>query len=515
MNDIALIPQPRSLTAGAGMFEITPQTRISANPAATETAQHFADWLRKATGYPLRVEAATDTSAANTITLILGESVAEAEGYQLTVTPDNIRIEAATAAGLFYGTQTLRQLLPVEIESDSPASGIQWTIPAVTIEDSPRFRWRGMHLDVGRHLYPVAFIKKYIDLMALYKLNTFHWHLTEDQGWRIEIKQYPRLTEVGAWRDASPYPADRTKLDGQRYGGFYTQDEVREVVAYAQARGITVVPEIEMPGHALAALASYPELGCLEEGYQIRTFWGIADDAFCAGNEDVYTFLENVLAEVLELFPSEFIHIGGDECRKGRWEACPKCQAMIQREGLKDEHELQSYFVRRIEKYLNAQGRRLIGWDEILEGGLAPNATVMSWRGAAGGIEAASQGHDVVMTPNTHCYFDYYQSEDTENEPPAIGRYLPLERVYQFDPVAGVPADKAQHVIGGQGSVWTEYLPTSDLVEYMAYPRVIALAETIWSDPAGRDYDEFLSRLRVHLQRLDALHVNYRDPARD
>ncbi|MAS38320.1 MAG: beta-N-acetylglucosaminidase [Anaerolineaceae bacterium] len=514
MNQPAIIPQPRSLATGSGAFEVNADTRIIADSALASTAGHFADWLRGATGFALPVEAAGD-NAANTIRLVVDPAADTGEeGYQLTVTADQIEVRAADTAGVFYGTQTLRQLLPVAVESDSPVSGVSWVVPALTIQDGPRFRWRGLHLDVGRHLFPVAFIKKYIDLMALYKLNTFHWHLTEDQGWRIEIKQYPKLTEVGAWREASPYPADRTKLDGQRYGGFYTQDEVREIVAYAQARSITVVPEIEMPGHAVAALASYPELGCVGEGYKVRTYWGIADDVYCAGNEDVYTFLENVLTEVLDLFPSEFIHIGGDECPKVRWEVCPKCQAKIKQEGLKDEHELQSYFIRRMEKFLNDKGRRLIGWDEILEGGLAPNATVMSWRGAKGGIEAASAGHDVVMTPNTHCYFDYYQAEDTENEPPAIGRYLPLDHVYMFNPTDGVPADKAHHVIGGQGSVWTEYLPTSELVEYMAYPRTLALAETVWSDLDERDYDEFSARLQQHLKRLDKLNVNYRDPGK-
>ncbi|MBZ0293304.1 MAG: beta-N-acetylhexosaminidase, partial [Anaerolineae bacterium] len=423
-----------------------------------------------------------------------------------------INLDASSIAGLLNGMQTLRQLLPSEIESSTTVTSVAWQVPAVTIEDAPRFVWRGLHLDVGRHFFPVADIKKWLDVIALYKMNVFHWHLTEDQGWRIEIKQYPRLTEVGAYRAASPYPADRKRLDGQPYGGFYTQAEVKEVVAYAQTLGITVVPEIEMPGHSIAALAAYPDLGCVGEDYQVRTFWGIEDDVFCAGNEDVYTFVENVLDEVLDLFPSEFVHIGGDECPKVRWEACPKCQAAIKREGLKDEHELQSYFIHRIEKFLNARGRRLIGWDEILEGGLAPNATVMSWRGSKGGIEAANAGHDVVMTPNTHCYLDYYQSEDHDNEPPAIGGYLPLENVYAFDPTAGIEPEQAQHVLGGQGNVWTEYIPTSELVEYMTFPRLLAIAEAVWSPIEVRDYDDFLQRLKGQLARLDQLDVHYRNP---
>jgi hexosaminidase len=508
---LALIPQPQQIALGTGTFTLDASTSIQAAAGAEGVAQYLAHLLRPATGLPLPVMSAV---AQNRIVLTLTPDAADLgrEGYRLSVDAAGVDIRAAQPAGLFYGVQTLRQLLPPEIESAAAVQGVSWTIPAVTIADQPRYGWRGLHLDVGRHFFPVAFIKKYIDLMALHKLNVFHWHLTEDQGWRIEIKKYPRLTEVGAHRRESPIPANRNQGDGKPYGGFYTQDEVREVVAYAQERFITVVPEIEMPGHALAALASYPELGCVGHGYEVRTRWGIAEDVFCAGNEDVYTFLENVLAEVLALFPSEFIHIGGDECPKVRWEACPKCQAAIRREGLANEHELQSYFIRRMEAYLNAQGRRLIGWDEILEGGLAPNATVMSWRGSAGGIEAATAGHDVVMTPNTHCYFDYYQSQDKASEPPAIGGYLPLETVYEFDPTAGIPADKTGHVLGGQGNVWTEYLPTSELVEYMAYPRTVALAETVWSAPAERDYDAFLQRLAAHLRRLDRLGVKYRSP---
>jgi hexosaminidase len=360
-------------------------------------------------------------------------------------------------------------------------------------------------------MYPVPFIKKFVDLLALHKYNIFHWHLTDDQGWRIEIKQYPKLTEIGSQRAATPIPADRRQLDGKPYGGYYTQEEIKAVVTYAQERFITVVPEIEMPGHAVAALASYPELGCRGAGYEVRTTWGIAKDVFCAGNDAVFTFLENVLTEVLALFPSEYIHVGGDECPKDRWQECPKCQARIQAEGLADEHELQSYFIQRIERWLNAQGRRLIGWDEILEGGLAPNATVMSWRGSQGGIEAANAGHDVVMSPTTHCYFDYYQSQDQANEPPAIGGFLPLEKVYSFNPLPEeIAPDQAHHILGGQGNVWTEYLPRQEQVEYMTYPRATALAEVVWSEPARRDYDDFLARLEPHLRRLASLKVNYR-----
>jgi hexosaminidase len=505
MSIATLIPQPQSLTAGAGQFTISPETVIIAAGDAVQVAELLATQLRSATGYDLPIKAEGEN--AITLALIEGE---KSEGYNLTVTENAINIEATSGIGLVYCVQTLRQLLPVAVES-SEVVDIQWQVPAVTITDAPRFSWRGLHLDVGRHCFDVAFIKKFIDLMVLYKFNTFHWHLTEDQGWRIEIKKYPKLTEIGSIRAETPIPANRNQGDGKPYGGFYTQDEIREVVAYATERYITVVPEIEMPGHAVAALASYPEFGCVGKDYQVRTRWGIAEDVFCAGKESVFTFLEDVLTEVLDLFPSEFIHIGGDECPKVRWKVCPDCQARIKAEGLADEHELQSYFIQRMEKWLNARGRRLIGWDEILEGGLAPNATVMSWRGSQGGIDAANAGHDVVMSPTTYCYFDYYQSEDKEAEAPAIGGYLPLQHVYAFEVIpADIDPAKAHHVLGGQGNVWTEYIPTSEQVEYMTYPRALALAEAVWTYPAERNFDEFRSRLARHLPRLDALNVNYR-----
>lgn len=505
-----IIPLPQRMTPGEGHFSITEATRIKTDDAAQGVAETLAAMLRRATGFPIPVESGGAEAGAIALTTAGADESLGAEGYALTVTPEQVEIRAPQPAGVFYGVQTIRQMLPAAIESETAVAGVDWTLPAVSIQDFPRFRWRGLHLDCGRYMFPVEFVKKFIDLMALHKLNTFHWHLTEDQGWRMEIKQYPKLTEIGSKRKASPYPADRHTLDGKPHEGFYTQEDAKEIVAYAAERFITVVPEIEMPGHAVAALASYPELGCVGEGYEVRQFWGIAEDVFCAGNEEVFTFLQNVLDEVLELFPSEYIHIGGDECPKVRWENCPKCQARIKEEGLADEYELQSYFIRRMEKYLNDKGRRLIGWDEILEGGLAPNATVMSWRGTQGGIDAAMAGHDVVMSPNTYVYLDYYQSEDTANEPPAIGGFVPLEKTYAFDPVEGLPEDKAGYVIGGQGNVWTEYMPTSQQVEYMTYPRASAMAEAIWSDPALHNYDDFLSRLKPHLARLDKLSVNYR-----
>ena len=503
MNDetLALVPQPRSLQREAGVFAFTAATRIQAAAGPQGAAQRCAGLLRAATGLPLPLT--QNEGATNYLRLTLSSDI-DAEGYRLHVTPEAIALQAADEAGLWYGAQTLRQLLLTEDAAP--------VLPCLRIEDAPRYRWRGLHLDVGRHLYPLDFLYKTLDLMALHKLNLFHWHLTEDQGWRIEIKGWPRLTEVGAQRAESPLPADRNTLDDQPYGGFYSQDEVRALVAYARDRHITVLPEIEMPGHAQAALASYPQLGCRGAGYEVRRRWGISDEVFCAGNDEVFDFLESVLNEVMALFPGEFLHIGGDECPKTRWAACPKCQERMRQEGLRDEEELQSWFIRRIEGFLRRKGRRLVGWDEILDGGLAPGATVMSWRGADGGIAAASAGHDVVMSPNTHCYFDYYQRADVENEPPAIGGYLPLERVYEFDPVAGISEQQQAHVLGGQGNVWTEYLPQEALVEYMTWPRAAALAEALWTAPSPRDYADFQRRLRGHLPRLRRLGVNYCDP---
>ena len=347
--------------------------------------------------------------------------------------------------------------------------------------------------------------------MAFYKFNIFHWHLTEDQGWRLEIKKYPRLTEIGSQRAETAIPHTPDQWDGKPYGGYYTQDEAREIVAYAAERGITVVPEIELPGHSLAALAAYPELGCLGRGYQVGASWGIEPNIYCAGNDQVFVFLKDVFEEALELFPAQFIHIGGDEAPKERWENCPKCQARIKAEGLADEDELQSWFIRQIESWLSERGRRLVGWDEILEGGLAPNATVMSWRGSDGGIAAANAGHDVVMTPNTYCYLDYYQHEDWTREPPAIARTLTLPQVWQFAVIPDkIAADKRHHILGGQGNIWTEYIPDSQQVEYMAYPRAIAIADILWNHPQERSFDALAERLKAHLPCLDALNINYR-----
>jgi hexosaminidase len=519
MRNGCIIPKPLELVRLDGAFSLKPGTPIQVAGEARAVAAYLQDLIRRATGgLPELTE--TGAGQARPGTILLTTATAEPglgdEGYALSVTSDSVTMRAPQAAGLFYAVQTLRQLLPPEIENRTGGSPRAWDIPALAITDRPRFPWRGLMLDVARHCFPVEFVKRFIDLLAMHKLNVLHWHLTDDQGWRVEIEKYPRLVEIGSRRQATPFPADRRRLDGIPYAGFYTQAQIQEVVQYAADRFVTLVPEIEMPGHALAALASYPELGCTGGPYAVGTYWGIQEDVFCAGNERVYAFLEDVLDEVIRLFPGQFVHIGGDECPKRRWQGCPKCQAMIKQTGLKDESELQSYFVKRMESALAGMGRRLIGWDEILEGGLAPHASVMSWRGIQGGIAAAAAGHDVVMSPTSHCYFDYYQSEDQAKEPPAIFGFIPLEKVYAYQPVPSeLPPDQAAHILGAQGNVWTEYMPHGRQVEYMTYPRACALSEVVWSSPPSPDYQEFLGRLRVHLTRLDALGVHFRDPFSD
>ncbi len=511
----SVIPQPVQMEVGRGGFDLDADTRIVlSNPTNLEVQQLTESWarpIRATSGFALLLVDTPDDAPSNMITLRLSQDAPHpVEGYRLNVTSDAVTVEAKTPAGLFYGLQTLTQLL-----FGDHTSG--WSVPVVQIVDAPRFAYRGMHLDVGRHFFPVAFVKKYIDLLAMYKMNKFHWHLTEDQGWRIEIKKYPKLTEIGAYRQETVMGKNFERFDrpyvgdGKPHGGFYTQDEVREVVAYARARYIDVIPEIEMPGHATAALAAYPEFACTDGPFDVPTTWGIFEDVFCP-KEETFQFLEDVLTEVIALFPSQYIHIGGDEVPKVRWQESEVAQEVISREGLADEDELQSYFIKRIESFLQAQGRRLIGWDEILEGGLAPDATVMSWRGMEGGIEAARQGHDVIMTPTSHCYFDYYQA-DPEQEPLAIRGLTPLEKVYSFEPVPEMlSAEDAEHILGAQGNVWTEYMATTDYVEYMVFPRMLALSEVVWSPPDLRNWEGFVQRLPDHLRHLDALGVNYRQP---
>lgn len=424
------------------------------------------------------------------------------ESYKLSIDKKLIRLEAATLQGVIHGVQTLSQLLMNKSKIE---------IACMTIEDEPRFSYRGIHLDVSRHFFDVDYIKKFIDLLSKYKINNFHWHLTDDQGWRIEIKKYPLLTVKSAFRKETligHYDSTPQSFDGKTYGGFYTQQEIKEVVRYATARQINIIPEIEMPGHARAAVSAYPELGCTGEKIDVATKWGVFEDVFCP-NEKTFTFLENVLAEVIELFPSRYIHIGGDECPKKQWKESQLCQDMIKKKKLKDEHGLQSYFIKRIEKFINSKGRQIIGWDEILEGGLAPNATVMSWRGEEGGILAAQLNHKVIMTPTDYCYFDYYQSKGSD-EPLAIGGYLPLEKVYKYEPLPkGLPKEKHKYILGTQGNLWTEYIGNPSKLEYMLLPRMQAIAEVGWTQPSQKSYDNFLKRLKHHFIFWDNYKVNY------
>ena len=416
------------------------------------------------------------------------------EAYQIQVKSNRIVIGTNSESGVFYAAQTLRQMIP----NIRRAKVIQ--IPVCQIDDAPRFKYRGMHLDVCRHFYSVEFVKKYLDLMARYKLNTFHWHLTEDQGWRIEIKKYPQLTEIGGWR---------IEEDGSRYGGFYTQDEIREVVKYAAERQIIIIPEIEMPGHSRAALAAYPQFSCSGKRLPVANQWGVFEHVYCAGNDSVFTFLENVLDEVIDLFPGTYIHIGGDECPKAAWRSCAKCQARMKAEGLSNEHELQSYFIKRIEKYLVAKGRKLIGWDEILEGGLAPEATVMSWRGIRGGIAAAKQQHNVIMTPGSHCYFDHYQA-DRRYEPKAIGGYTSLKKMYSYEPVPQeLTQEESRFILGAQANLWTEYIPTENYLEYMLLPRMLALSEVNWTQPENKSWEDFQRRLQPQFGYFLSQGINF------
>ena len=473
-----------------------------------EIAGYLNYLLDRFAGFSLEVIDETDKPARNSIYIELGNHPdLAAEGYHLAVNKKGVTISGSDEAGCFYGIITLSQMISKQDESI--------VVPPVEIVDYPRFKWRGVHLDVCRHFFPAEFIKKYLDIMAFHKMNTFHWHLTEDQGWRIEIKKYPKLTEIGAWRDQTMvghYSDEPRTYDGKRHGGFYTQEEIAEIIQYATDRFITIVPEIEMPGHAKAAIAAYPELGVTGEKVKVKEEWGISPYIYNVEDE-TFTFLEDVLTEVIELFPGEYIHIGGDEAIKDQWKSSRAIQNKIKELGLKDEHELQSYFIKRIENFLNSKGKRLIGWDEILEGGLAPNATVMSWRGTEGGITAAKQHHEVVMTPTSHCYFDYYQSEDKENEPLAIGGFLPLEKVYELEPVPGVLTDEeAKYIIGAQANVWTEYIATGDKVEYMLLPRLSALSEVVWTPKEKKDWADFRTRLDRQVGLYDKLEWNYRKP---
>jgi hexosaminidase len=494
-----IVPRPMKLEWQDGSVELDATTEIVYVFRRGEEveAKMLASLLRPATGlslpvrWPDSVDPYRNQAAVILILDTALEPVLGKEGYRLDVQRDPpwIRITASKPAGFFYGGQTLLQLLPPAIHARTKQQGVKWTVPCCKIEDKPRFPWRGLLLDEGRHFFGKEFVKHTIDLLAFHKMNTLHWHLTEDQGWRIEIKKYPKLTEIGSWRD-------ETEHDGKRYGGFYTQDDIREIVAYAAKRHVTIVPEIEMPGHSLAALTAYPQFSCTGGPFKVRTIWGVEKDVYCAGNDAAFAFIFDVLDEVIGLFPSTYIHIGGDECPKDRWRKCPKCQARIKAEGLKDERELQSYFIRRIEEHLASKGRRLIGWDEILEGGLPPKATVMSWRGMNGAMAAAESGHDYVATPNTHCYI---------NRPYA---QISLETAYSFEPVpAALAAETRTHCLGLQGNMWSEHIVTPAEADHMIWPRLCALAEVGWSPKDPHDWKGFCARMESHCARLSEFGV--------
>ncbi|PST83804.1 beta-N-acetylhexosaminidase [Pedobacter yulinensis] len=507
---LGVIPAPAEVRMAAGFFRIDSRTRLwYSDETAKKTAVQLNDYLQKNHGLTLQLKQGQGQAQGNTLAFSTTASLGP-EAYTLQSGPGGIRI-SGDAAGLFYGLQTLLQMCS--------KTGGQLRVAAAEISDRPRYAFRGIMQDVGYHIYPVSFIKSQIDMLAKYKMNVYHWHLTEDHGWRIEIKKYPKLTSIGAYREStqiSHYTDSLTGQDHQPYGGFYSQDEIRDVVAYAAARNVTVIPEIELPGHSLAALAAYPEMACGDKPgpFKVAQNWGIFEDVYCAGKEQTFHFLQDVLTEVMDLFPSRYIHIGGDECPKERWKACKYCQQRIRAEGLKNEFELQSYFVKRIERFVNGKGRQIIGWDEIREGGLAPNATVMAWRSIDEGIKAAQENHDVVMAPMSHVYFDFLQGP-RDREPLAIGwGFNPAERVYAYDPTpAQLTADQKKHIIGVEAPIWTEHMDTHRKVEYMLYPRLMALAEIAWTFPERKDsVDFFEHRLPKHLAELDQSDIVYRVP---
>lgn len=485
-QNINIIPKPQTITIGDGIFLLSEETKIYCDKSSEEIAKYFCDFLDEL-GLKKEVSTSQPDSEVNTIVfdLVDADLIPQKEGYKISVDKKSFKIQASQLNGLFYAIQTLKQLLFYDGVSLIEK---KFKIPSVEIYDYPHFQWRGLNLDCCRHFMSKEFVKRYIDLLAFHKMNVLHWHLTEDQAWRIEIKKYPLLTEKGSFR---------TYDDGSVYGGYYTQDDIKEVIEYAASRFITVVPEIELPGHSVAALSCYPEYSCTGGPFEVGTIWGVYKDVYCAGKENTFKFLEDVLDEVIDLFPGTYIHIGGDEVPKNRWKLCPDCQARIKSENLKDEHELQSYFVKRIEKFVNSKGKRIVGWDEILEGGLPPAATVQSWRGLQGAIDAAKQGHDVIVSPTSHCYFDY-GIETTD-----------LKKVYSFDPVpVELNAEERKHILGGECNMWSEYAP-QEKVDSKLFPRILALSEVVWSYPSERNYPEFVTRVKSHYQHLKRLGVSF------
>jgi len=510
-QEFHVIPLPASVELSDGSFCVK-GAAVQVDPALDELSQkavgRFIQALETATG-------AKTKAGDSGIRFVQNPNLA-AEQYSIEVSAKGVDVEASALNGFVYACETLKQMLPPAIYG-SKAVKADWVLPYASILDQPRFSYRGMHLDPCRHFWTIEETKRYLDVMTAYKLNRFHWHLTEDQGWRMEVKKYPRLTEVGAWRNGTVIKKDWDSNDGIRYGGFYTQEEMKEIVAYAAERGITVIPEIDLPGHMVAALAAYPELGCTGGPYEVWTRWGVSEQILCAGNEKIYTFLEDVFTELLDIFPSEYIHIGGDECfpsdKAIPWDHCPKCAALMKKLGIRKgpdaKHYLQNYVTARVQKFLNDRGRKIIGWDEILDGDLAEGATVMSWRGTKGGIKAAGMGFDVVMTPTDYAYFDYYQSRERDKEPFGIGGYLPLEKVYGYEPFDGMTPGTEDHILGVQANLWTEYIATPEHLEYMLLPRMCALSEIQWCAADAKDYDRFCASLDHTFGMLDAMGVNY------
>ena len=504
LADFNVVPLPQSCVAGKGKpFALAELEAIchDGGDDMRRNAMFLATWLKPILG---RLATVTDKKVkGNCISLKINNKITEKEGYRITVGEHRVLVEGATPQGVFYGMQTLRKALPIE--------GGNVQIPAVTVTDAPRFSYRGMHLVVARHFFDIDFVKQYIDMLALHHINTFHFHLTDDQGWRVEIKKYPRLTEEGAWRRRTVVGRNTGLYNWQRYGGFYTQEQIRDIVRYAQERYITIIPEIDMPGHMEAALAAYPSLGCTGGPYEVEPNWGVFDDILCAGREETFSFVEDVLDEIMALFPSEYIHIGGDEAPRTRWKACARCQQRISSEHLvgegkkSAEDRLQGYFMKRVERYLNSKGRKAIGWDELLDCDVTPSTTIMSWRGAEGGLAASQLGHDVIMVPTSWFYFDYYQTpEDDWSKPLLIGGYVPLEKVYSFEPAPDSLSEEAKrHIIGLQANLWTEYVYAEELAEYQVLPRMGALAELQWMQPERKDYADYLLRQ----QRLNKLYA--------
>ena len=515
-TEIGVVPCPEKVTAlRGGSFDKVAGARISYDGAVSDRALlalgHFAADLSSATG----TESVLRKGRRGEIVFRTKPAMDEEE-YEIKITRRKVRVYTSGDKGVLYALATLRQLLPVGNYTGTATADASWTLPCVHIQDKPRFSYRGLLLDCGRHIFSVDEIKKCLDIMAVYKLDVLHWHLTEDQGWRIQIDKYPLLTEKGAWRSGTQVGRDKIVSDGIRYGGYYTKDEIREIVAYADNLGIEIIPEIDLPGHMLAALSVFPELGCTGGPYEVWTHWGVSPDVLCPGKEETFTFLENVLGEVADLFPSKYFHIGGDECPKIRWQECPDCQAKIQELGLKDddhltkEQKLQTYVTARVQEFLATKGKSIIGWDEILEGDLAEGATVMSWRGTKGGIEAANRGFNAIMTPYEYLYIDYAQAKDVNKEPMAMEGCLPIEKVYSYEPYDGIPDSQQHFVLGVQTNLWTEYIGTDEYLEYMLLPRLAAASEIQWCAPENRNLDRFLEDVKAHQFGIyDAMGYNY------